>query len=71
MVKRAQGNFPRKIAIYFAAELSGKKFDLIAAFFKKISVTGISQAILRINRLKITDPSISRDIINLLKLIQK
>ncbi len=43
MVKRAQGNFPRKIAIYFAAELSGKKFDLIAAFFKKISVTRISR----------------------------
>ena len=64
-VKRSQGNLPRKIAIYLAAGLSGKKLGLIANFFKKTSATGISQTILRTNKLKTSNHTIDSDITNL------
>jgi len=71
IVKRSQGNLPRKIAIYLAAELSNKKFSFIANFFKKTSTAGISQLILRTNELKTNVPSVAKDIANLRKIIQK
>jgi len=70
VVKRAKGNIPRAIAIYLAAELSTLKFQLIADFFKNISVTGISQIIFRTNKLKINTSTINKDIVNLSNLIK-
>ncbi|EKE00702.1 MAG: hypothetical protein ACD_21C00286G0002 [uncultured bacterium] len=70
IVDHAKGNLPRTISIYLAAELSGKKFKLIADFFKNISATGISQIIFRVNGLKQSIPSIDNDIATLSNLIQ-
>ena len=61
-VNHATGNLPRTIAIYLAAELSGKKFKVIVRFFKNISTTGISQIVLRTNKNKTSNPSIDNDI---------
>lgn len=62
LVNRILGNLPRSIAIYLAAELSGKKFEIIADFFKSISGDGISQIIRRVNILKSKKISLARDI---------
>jgi len=67
---RMKGNLPRTIAIYFAAELSCKKFKIIADFFQNTSNKGVSQVIYRINKLKTSIPSLANDIKNLYKLIQ-
>jgi len=65
-----KGNLPRKIAIYLSAELSNKKFNFIADFFKNISVAGVSQVVSRINKLKISAPFINNDISILSGIIQ-
>lgn len=62
LVNRIQGNLPRSIAIYLAAELSGKKFEIIADFFKSISSDGVSQIIRRVNMLKSKKNSLANDI---------
>lgn len=69
ITNRIKGNLPRAVAIYLAAEFSGKKFATISDFFKNIGYTGISQVIRRINNFKSYKPSLANDIENLRKLI--
>jgi putative transposase len=69
LIDRVQGNQPRAVAIFLAAELSGKKFHAIADFFKNISPLGISKVIYRINKMKSCDPSLATVIENLYKII--
>jgi hypothetical protein len=68
-VDRLHGNQGRTIAIYLATEMSGKKFKIIADFFKNISATGISQVVARTKKLILNKPKIANDITNLRKLI--
>lgn len=69
-VDHVKGDLPRKIAIYLAAELSSKQFDLIANFFKNISASGVSQVVHRIKQLQTNNVSIKRDLAHLIKLLQ-
>ena len=68
-VHRSKGNLPRKIAIYLSAELGGKKFNLIAKFFKNTTAAGISKVISRTNKLKISNPAIDSEIKELNQLL--
>jgi putative transposase len=68
-VDRARGNRTRAIAIYLAAELSGKKFKTIADFFKNTSHEGISKTVSRINKLQASKLSLAKDIDNLRRLL--
>jgi len=70
VIRHKKGNLPRAIAIYLATELSSLKFKIISDFFKNISVTGISQIIFRINKLKNSIPTINNDLQILIKLIK-